>query len=449
MTADNAGAPSGASDAASIEPLKGAYRSYAMTLLLALYIVNFLDRQVINILAEPIKRDLGLADWQLGVMTGLAFAGVYTVLGIPVARLAERANRPLIIGVAVTVWSAFTALCGFAQNFWQLVLARFGVGVGEAGATPPAHSLIIDYVPPEKRSSALAFYGMGAPIGGLIGMGFGGIIADAYGWRTAFLMAGAPGLVLALLALFTLNEPRKALRRHAETTAANAVSFWEAARHLLGKRSYRFLVSAMAVGSISNYGFTPFVASFYLRNHADAVASAGAVFGLQSIGFLGLAIGLLAGLCGATGMWSGGQLADRFAGHDPRRYMYGSAIAAALCVFAFVGLLFAPSIVLSLALFGLGHFFSSAWYGPAYTASFSMVPATMRATNTAMILFISNMVGLGLGPVVVGLFSDWLGAHLGPAEGVRWSLACLSSLTLLSAALFWAGARTLREDAAT
>jgi MFS family permease len=447
MSVDVAGERPDAASAGAIEPLKGVYRSYAMTLLMLLYVVNFLDRQVVNILAEPIKRDLGLADWQLGALTGLAFAGVYTVLGIPVARLAERANRPLIIGAAVAIWSAFTALCGLAQNFMQLLLARFGVGVGEAGATPPAHSLIIDYVPADRRSSALAFYGMGGPLGGLMGMALGGVIADAYGWRAAFLVAGAPGVLFALLAAFTLKEPRRALDRRAAGTEASA-TIGETIRRLMSKRSYRFLIIAMSLASIISYGFAPFFASFYLRNHPEAVAEAAATFGLQSIGFLGISIGLLAGVSGTAGMFIGGQLADRLAAKDPRRYMYGSAIAAVLGAVAFVGAMFVPSVWGSLALFGVNFFFASSWYGPAYTASFTVAPANMRATNSAIILFISNMIGLGLGPVVVGLVSDAFATSLGPAEGVKWSLTVLSTCSLLAAAMFWTGARTLRSDAA-
>ena len=214
-----------AAPTAAALPFTRAYTRYAMGLLLAIYIVNFLDRQVVNILAEPIKNDLGLADWQLGFMSGLAFAVFYTVLGIPIARLAERRHRPIIIGASVAAWSGFTALCGAAQNFTQLVACRIGVGVGEAGCTPPAHSLIVDYVPKEKRASALAFYSMGTPLGGLVGMIMGGLVADAYGWRAAFLMAGVPGILFALLVLTTLEEPRRLLGRHAAHVKAAAASF--------------------------------------------------------------------------------------------------------------------------------------------------------------------------------------------------------------------------------
>jgi MFS family permease len=178
------------------------------------------------------------------------------------------------------------------------------------------------------------------------------------------------------------------------------------------------------------------------------VAQTAAGFGLQSVGFLGISIGLLAGICGSVGMFTGGQLADRFASRDPRRYMYGAAIAAILGAIAFVGAMFASNLWLSLALFGVNFAFASSWYGPAYTASFTVTPANMRATNSAMILFISNMIGLGLGPVVVGGVSDAFAASLGSAEGVRWSLTVLSSCSLIAAAMFWTGARTLRDDAA-
>jgi predicted MFS family arabinose efflux permease len=217
MTMTDATAPA-AADAASdqaphaeahqIKIVSPGYRSYALGLLLVIYIFNFVDRQVVNILAEPIKNELKLADWQLGMMSGFAFAIFYTVLGLPIAQLAERKNRPWIIASALAAWSVFTALCGLAQNFVHLVLARIGVGVGEAGCTPPAHSLITDYVPKEKRASAIAFYSMGTPLGGLVGTSLGGVIADAYGWRTAFLICGLPGLALAVVVVLSLVEPR-------------------------------------------------------------------------------------------------------------------------------------------------------------------------------------------------------------------------------------------------
>lgn len=210
---------------ADTQPYSSAYTRYALWLLLGIYVVNFLDRQVINILAEPIKREFGLADWQLRLMTGFAFSIFYTTLGLPIARLAERRNRAVIIGASVAVWSGFTALCGVAQTLWQLLAFRLGVGFGEAGCAPPAHSLIADLVPRKRRASALAMYAMGVPIGSLLGSVLGGLIADARGWRAAFLVVGLPGLVFALLAFTTLKEPRRLLARQAGRAAANAAGF--------------------------------------------------------------------------------------------------------------------------------------------------------------------------------------------------------------------------------
>ncbi|RYD93030.1 MAG: MFS transporter, partial [Sphingobacteriales bacterium] len=249
------------------------YRNYALFLLMTIYMVNLLDRMVVNILAEHIKRELHLADWQLGLMSGFAFALFYSVLGIPIARIAERGDRPVIIGIAAAVWSAFTVLCGTVQYFWQLVLARIGVGVGEAGCTPPAHSLIFDYAPPDRRSSALAFYGMGGPLGSLLGMAFGGLVADAYGWRVAFFLAGAPGLIFALLAIFTLKEPRRKLSK-AMAARVPKTSFADVLKVLRSKTSFWFVVSGQALKAFIQYGKAPFVASFFIRSHGDGLAAA-------------------------------------------------------------------------------------------------------------------------------------------------------------------------------
>ena len=292
-TPDNAPAPT-----EGITPLAKPVRTYALSLLLGIYTINFLDRQVVNILAEPIKQDLGLADWQLGLMSGLAFALFYTVLGIPIARLAERGNRPMIIGSAVAAWSAFTALCGVAQNFVQLILFRIGVGVGEAGCSPPAHSLISDYVPKENRSTALAFYSMGTPIGGLLGLIFGGLIADAYGWRVAFFVAGVPGILFAILAFFTLPEPRKELARRTVKIQSTSATFPETLKFLKGRKTFWYISFAAAIKAFIGYGHAPFTASFFLRNYPDQVQSLASTVGatvgynLQSIGFLGLTCGL-------------------------------------------------------------------------------------------------------------------------------------------------------------
>lgn len=435
-------------------PLTGGYAHYAMTLLLCLYLVNFLDRQVVNILAEPIKRDLHLADWQLGLMSGLSFALFYTILGIPIGRLAERRSRPAIIGASAIAWSGFTLLSGMAQNFTQLILGRMGVGVGEAGCTPAAQSLIMDYSSPRKRGSALAYYGLGAPIGGLVGMMFGGVVAENYGWRAAFLLAGVPGLLLGCLAAFTLREPRRHLRADLARQQSDAPTIGDTIRVLRSKRSFIDWMLAVAVMSVLLAGLPPFFGSFYLRNHAagldDLAAQVEGLTGwhLGPIGIMGLSLGLIMGVFGAAGMWIGGRLADRYGQGNPRRHMRGAAIATFINAPLLIGVLFAPTLGLSLTFMAAKSLATSIWYGPVYAGGFSIIPANMRATTSALSLFVNNLVGMGLGPLAVGLASDLIATRLGAAEGIRWAVAAFAICGPMATLLLFRAARHADADAA-
>lgn len=453
MTEASAPAPYGASisDGAGVPiPLVSApYRRYALFILLCVYTVNFLDRQVVSILAEPIKNDLHIADWQIGMMTGVAFALFYTGLGLPIARLAESVNRIWIIGAALTVWSGFTLACGLAQNFVQLVLARIGVGVGEAGCTPTAHSLIADYVPKENRASALAFFSIGTPLGGLLGLAMGGIVADAYGWRVAFLLAGLPGLVFALIVLGTLREPRKALAAvQARANAPGKGHFMATLRYLGGRRTFWFIAFGAAVLAFIGYGNAPFTASFFFRNHPAEVAAMAAHLGLKPAGFLGLALGLIGGTAGIVSSWVGGFIADKAAKRDLRAYMSVPAVAAVLTPCFFITAMLAPSATTALALLVLPGLLGSLWYGPIYATVQGLVPLQMRTTAASIILFIINLIGLGLGPLFVGALSDILAGPvgLGSANGVRWALICSSSLGVVACGLFWMARKSIREE---
>ncbi|MDO9431765.1 MAG: MFS transporter [Pseudomonadota bacterium] len=419
-----------------------------MFLLLGIYIVNFLDRAVVNILAEPIKNDLGLADWQLGLMSGLAFAIFYTVLGIPIARLAERKNRPMIIGTAVAVWSGFTALSGMANSFLQLVIFRIGVGVGEAGCTPPAHSLIADYVPKEKRASALAFYSMGTPLGGLLGLVMGGLVADAYGWRAAFLVAGAPGIIFALLCWFTLKEPRKLIAQHSIAIQSTQVTFGETLKYLATKKTFWLIALGAAIKAFIGYGHAPFTASFFLRVHGEEVKALAEGFGLQSIGFLGLALGLMGGTAGAVSAYLGGQIADKYAKTDLRGYVVVPAFASLLAVPIYILAVSVPSASVALWILVINGLLGSLWYGPVYAIGQSIVPPHMRATTSAILLFTINLIGLGLGPLAVGILSDVManGFGLGSAEGVRWALMISTCFGIVAFILFWIARKTIREE---
>ena len=431
-----------------INPVSSGYRRYALWVLLIIYTLNFLDRQVVNILAEPIKRDLGLADWQLGMMTGLAFAIFYTVLGIPIARMAETKNRPYIIGASVAVWSAFTVLCGFTQNFWQLILMRIGVGVGEAGCTPPAHSLITDYVPKEKRASAIAFYSIGTPLGTLVGMAMGGLVADAYGWRVAFMMAGAPGILFALVAAFTLIEPRRQLAADIAARASAQISFKAALAVLATKKTFWLVALAASIKAFIGYGYAPFIASFFFRNHGAEIAQLAAGFGLKSAGFLGLALGLIGGTAGVIGAWLGGFLADRLGAKDLRAYVMVPAIASVLTIPIFITAVSLNAPMPAIGLLAINALLGTLWYGPVYATAQSIVEPHMRATASAVLLLVINLIGLGLGPVAVGLLSDVLAGPggLGEAQGVRWALILSAGLGLVAFGLFWQASKTIRED---
>ncbi len=443
-------AADGAGISSSVRDVTPGYRRYAIGLLFLVYVFNFIDRQIVTILAEPIKRDLQIADWQLGLMTGTAFAIFYCTLGIPIARLAERRNRPWIIGLSLAAWSGFTALCGLAQNFWQLVLARIGVGVGEAGCTPPAHSLIADYTPKEKRASAMAFYSMGNPVGALIGVVAGGLIADAFGWRMAFLLVGLPGIALAIIAISTLLEPRirqaAAVARHA--APATQSSFTDVLRLLRTKRTFWYMAVAVSIVAFVGYGHAPFGASFFLRVHGAEIEQLAAQFGLGPIGFVGLSLGLILGVAAGAGVFLGGIIADRFGARDLRAYMVIPGVAVLISVPVYTIALLMPTFMPILPMLALNAVLVSLWQGPVYATVQNVAPVHMRATAASIFLFIANLIGLGLGPLAVGVASDVLAGPfgLGSAEGVRWALIGSQFLAIPAFACFWLAARTIREE---
>lgn len=455
MTESTSPVPSQPAAAVSnVRAVSPGYRRYAIGLLFFVYVFNFIDRQIVTILAEPIKQDLQIADWQLGLMTGTAFAIFYCTLGIPIARLAERRNRPWIIGLSLAAWSGFTALCGMAQNFLQLVLARIGVGVGEAGCTPPAHSLIADYTPKEKRASAMAFYSMGNPVGALIGVVAGGLIADAFGWRTAFLLVGLPGVALAVLVVLSLVEPRVrqavATAREAgrQPAAAAQSSFGDVLRVLRGKRTFWYMAFGVSIVAFVGYGHAPFTASFFLRVHGPEIEMLAAQFGLGPIGFTGLALGLILGVAAGLGVFVGGIIADRYGARDLRAYMAipGIAILVSLPVYSLALLL--PDFLPVLPILALNSVLVSLWQGPVYATVQNVAPTHMRATAASIFLFIANLIGLGLGPLAVGLASDLLAGPfgMGSAEGVRWALIGSQVLVIPAFVCFWLARRTIREE---
>ena len=454
--------PSGNVGAKS-EPFSPSYVRYALLMLLIIYTLNFVDRQIIAILAEPIKKELGLSDTQLGLLGGLAFAFFYTFLGIPIARLAERGNRVKIISIAVVVWSGFTAASGLAHNFTQLLLARIGVGVGEAGCTPPAHSLISDYVAPEKRASALAFYSLGVPVGSAMGFLVGALIAQHYGWRVAFFAVGLPGVLVGILAWFTLKEPR-ILGLTQQHKAGSAPSFKDALKELSKRKSYWYAIFAATMLSFLGYGHAYFLPSFLTRVHEMGLAERGMAMAAMTL------------VSGVVGTLIGGMLADRAAKKDTRAYMIVPMIAFIIGVPFFWLAMFAETATMAILFLAIPTLLNSLWFGPVYAAVQSLVQSRTRATAVAIMLFVVNMIGLGAGPTAIGFFSDFFAnqhfagigggaayadfcakgaataadalCKVAQAEGIRWSLLATSSVGVLVIFFFWMAQKTIVQDLA-
>jgi MFS family permease len=324
-----------------------------------------------------------------------------------------------------------------------------GVGIGEAGCTPTAHALIADYTPKEKRASALAFFSIGTPLGSLAGLAMGGVIADAYGWRTAFLVAGLPGLILAVVCFFTLKEPRKAMTEAAQKAAhAAQMSFGATVRYLGKKPTFWFMAFGAAIKAFIGYGHAPFTASFFLRNHTEEITSLAAGLHLNALGFMGIALGLLQGVFGSFSSWFGGWIADKYGARDLRAYGSVPAIASLITIPFFTTAMLVDSAVLALLFLIPSYTLGAIWYGPVYASAQGLVPPQMRATSASIVLFIINMLGLGAGALVVGALSDGFnyGLGLGKADGIRWALIVSAFFGLISAFLFWSARRRIREE---
>ncbi|MBB6427399.1 MFS transporter [Sphingopyxis sp. JAI128] len=406
-------------------------------ILLIVYIFNFLDRQIVNILAEPIKADLGLSDTQLGLLAGPAFAVFYALLGIPIARYADKegTNRVRLISLALAVWSAMTAVCGLAQNFVQLLFARIGVGVGEAGCTPAAHSLISDSVAPEKRSSAIAFYGLGVPIGSLLGLIIGGIVNDLYGWRIALMLVGAPGLLLALVVLFVMREPRHSRTAEATATAraVTPLSTREAMREIFSSRAFVYILIASSVVAFLGYGKALWTISFFIRSHGLSTTEAG------------LSMAVVLGVAGVFGTWLGGKVADKLGSRDKKHILtlpaYGMAIAAPVLFLGY----YMENWIIAVALLIVPTILNSAYYGPAYGCVQGLVRPQARAVAASIMLFGQNLIGLGFGPFLFGVLSDALAPAYGQ-ESVRYVLYGAAWLGLIPAFFFWRASLRLSRE---
>jgi predicted MFS family arabinose efflux permease len=358
--------------------------------------INLVDRQILSILAIPIKQELALSNLQVGMLTGLAFALFYAAAGIPMSWLADRYNRALIITVAFAGWSAMTVATGASANFLQLFLARMGVGLGETGTGAPALSLISEIFPPQKRASALAYFTMSVPLGALIGQAYGGFMADIFGWRVAFICAGLVGLLLAPLVLLLVPEPRNLAAVPASPNALHVPPIGEVFGALLRKVSFRHLTIGVALLSLSAGGQLVFV-GFYLREAYHL-----------SLTQIGVELGLISGLGGALGTWLSGQLSDRLRPYGAGFYPIVAAAGHLCAVPIFIAAMLVSGSHLTFALLFLAAVFNGFWYAPIYASLQGITPVRSRSVTVALFMLIAVVVGYGIGPVVVGRLTDYL-----------------------------------------
>ena len=412
-----------------------AYKYYVLYSLLVVYIFNFVDRQIMALFMEPIKQDLDLSDTQLGFMTGIAFAIFYTTLGIPIARLADKRNRVTIISWAIAIWSAMTVLSGMAVNFWQLVAARIGVGIGEAGCTPAAYSIIADYFPQQERSHAVAVYMLGVPLGIMMGFLLGGWINELYGWRWAFIAMGVPGLVVAVLVKLTVKEPIRGRYDHEKDAEAQEGTLVNTFNDLWAKSSFRWLVSGMALTAFVGAGVGQWQSTFFIRHHG------------MSTGELGSWMSVMAGLCGVIGIFLGDYLPRKLGRsvNNERKQMRLIALTVFLLMFASAASVLVSNRYLGLCWVGVGTALYFMHYGPAYALVIRLAHSRMRAMTSALVLLIVNLVGSGLGPQMVGIISDLLMPRLG-SDSLRISIVINLSILIAAALCFFQVSKTAQKD---
>lgn len=394
-------------------------RYYAVGVLTLVYTFNFIDRQLLAILQESIKIDLNLMDWQLGLLTGFAFALFYVTAGIPIARWADRSNRRNIIALAVGIWSLMTAISGLVQNYAQLLLARVGVGVGEAGGSPPAHSIISDIFPPENRAGALAFYSMGVNFGILFGFLAGGWLNEIFDWRVAFLVVGLPGILVALVVRFTLQEPIRGLSENREATEESNVPFTDVLKLLWSRLSFRHMAFGAALNAFAGYSTSNWTASFMIRSHN------------MSTGELGTWLAGIMGLGGAIGVFCGGIIAERLALKDIRWYMRLPALTGVVCVPFMAATYLVDNAYTALIVSIVPGVLFNVYLGNTLAITHGLVGLRMRALASAILFFILNIIGLGIGPWLTGYLSDLLFPTFGD-ESLRHAM-----LYLLPAAMAW------------
>jgi MFS family permease len=412
-------------------------RTLTLLLLTLTYFFSYMDRQILSILLEPIRADLKLTDTQLGLLSGFAFAIFYATLGIPVARLADRGNRRNIVAVSLAVWSFFTAVCGFAQNFLQLLLARIGVGIGEAGSSPPSHSMIADLYPPERRAGAMAIYTSGVVLGGGFGTMIGGTLAFYYGWREAIVAVGVPGILLAVIVRLFVVEPPRGMSEPDKPRAAGQPPLMDGFRTIWAEPAARHLVAAVTLTSLIGYALAAFGPSFYVRS-----------FGLD-VRTVGLILGPLVAIIGTISGVVGGMLADRWArkrGLHVQAWLV--AILKTIALPFLVAMYLSPTVWIAVPVYAVAVLFQSSYLGPTFALLQGLAPLRLRAMWAAITLLVINLIGLGLGPTAIGAISDAFRPFVGE-ESLRYASLTTAMLTPWAIFHYWRAGVLLKRRAVT
>lgn len=466
-----------------------SYRKYVLGMLLTVYIFNFIDRTIINILTEPIKETFGVEDWQMGLLGGPAFAILYTFVGIPIARFSEKHHRVWIIAGSIALWSLMTALCGLATSFIALFIFRIGVSIGEAGCSPPANSIIADYFIPKERSTAVSVYALGIPLGGMVAYMFGGFIVDSLdgptvgamlnswnwtwaanaldwqnieGWRVAFVVVGIPGILVAMLVKMTIKEPPRGYTDPAHMQNKEHVGFREVLKILTKKPSYWHVTMGVTIASFVNYGIGQFLVSFLIRTHEMSLFDASVK--------IAMALAVMASI----GTYMSGFLADKFADRFPKAL-------ALIPMFALIGVIpmhitgyLVESLWLAVPLLMVGQMLLYTYLCPLYAVPSGVVDSRMRATAVAVTLFIVNLLGYGLGPPLIGALSTILNSTFlsgidpsltleackannlaaaaqtacdtANADGLQWSMVIFKAMYIWSVFHFYMASRTIQRD---
>ena len=420
-------------------------RRVTLALLTATYFFSYMDRQILAILQEDIKADLMLSDTQLGLLAGFAFALFYATLGIPVASLADRTNRRNIIAIALAIWSGATAVCGLAANYPQLLAARIGVGIGEAGSSPPSHSMIADMYPPNERASALAIYSLGVYFGGAGGLILGGNAVEEFGWRAAFFIVGIPGVILALFVRLFATEPPRGLSDAKpgvipatvnEEAAEARPSVMDGFRAMWKSKAAVHLVLAVTLTSLIGYALTGWTPSFLIRSFGMTPASVGNYYAPLSL------------VAGAGGVMFSGKLADWLA---KRKGIYAQAwMVAWLKLAAFPALVlfyFMYDVYTAVAVYLVAHFLQSCYLGPTFALIQGLAPVKMRSVWAAISLLVINLIGLGAGPTLIGVLSDYYASNFDVGEeSLRWALLTTVMLTPWAIFHYWRAGSLLKTN---